>query len=219
MWDSTEGFRTSVSNWFANLMDSMRDLWESTEGFRTAVCGWFASVGNWFSDLGSDIGGWFVDLGSDIGGWFSNVFGFLGDLLTDMGRGFVDVIKGIGNLLNYLNPFSEDFLLWIALIPEDGFFDNYVQDFDGLLKTKFGFFYQIKDTMDSIITAVKSHNTTWQGIQIDLSRYGVGEIDIVDPYAIQQYGEKVRFWIGGFLLFFTGAWFVRKASKLLGEGR
>lgn len=158
--------------------------------------------------MGENISTFFTDLTSDLTEWW-----------TGLDDDFDALLENIGSMLDWFNPTSDKFFLRVAFVPDKEFMADYTSDFEGLLKTKLGFFFQIKDTMTAMATAVKSEVSTWQGIQIDLSKWGAGKVDIVSGYAIQQYGEKMRFWIGGLMIFLTGAWLVRKGSKLLGEGR
>lgn len=56
-------------------------------------------------------------------------------------------------------------------------------------------------------------------ITADLSKYGIGEVEVVNGQALETYGEKLRFWIGGLIIFFTVAFLWRKGSTALGSGK
>lgn len=106
------------------------------------------------------------------------------------------------------------------MIPEDGYFDSYIDKYQSLVKQKFAFVYQMKDTLEAFATAVD--NNALGGdfkITADLSKYGIGEVEVVNGQALKQYGEKLKFWIGGLMIFLTSAWIFRKLSGLLAEGK
>lgn len=89
-----------------------------------------------------------------------------------------------------------------------------------MLKEKFAVVYQIFDTLEAFQTAV-SNNVLGEEFTItaDLSKYGIGDVEVVNAQAMNAYGEKLKFWIGGLMMFLTGAWVFRKMTGLIGEGK
>lgn len=203
----------SPLNAISNAFDvGLNALGEALNGLGSSIGSWFDNVGEWFSELDEGLSIWFDELGNGIASWFTS-------LIDNMTGWFEDLPSNMLKLLNWFNPLSEDFFLKVAFVPDTAFMQQYTEQFDGLLKTKFGFFFQLVDTFKAMSSSIGSQVGTWDGIQIDLSNYGIGELDIVSGYAIQQYGEKMRFWIGGIMIFFTSAWLIRKLSGVLGEGK
>lgn len=191
----------NLSDWFDGVSDNFTSI---TSSLGT----WFSDIGTWFSDLGSDIGSWFGDLGDSLGRFFGDLFDDLADLLSN----FVD-------LLDYINPLSENNFLRILLIPSDGYFDSYVADFKTEINKKFPIFQQTLDTWDSLKTAVSDRLDGWKGFTVDLSKYGAGQLVIVDPTFVNAVAPKLRFWIGGSFYFFTFLFIIRRSSQLIGAGR
>lgn len=130
-----------------------------------------------------------------------------------------DILKDVGEILNYINPFSSKFFLYIAFIPSDGYFNDYVKKYQDLMDTKFGVFKQFSDTIKAFGIAIDSNTTGFKGFKADFTNFGIGEQEVVNGRAIKEYGDKMKFWIGGLLYFFTAAFLFRKLSKFLGEGR
>lgn len=141
-------------------------------------------------------------------------------VLKDLFDTVKNIFSSIGEILNYINPLSEKFFLWIAFIPEDGYFENYSNKYQTLIKEKFAVVYQLRDTIEAFKTAVESNAMGKEfSITADLSKYGIGEVEVVNGKAIHTYGEKLKFWIGGLMIFLTSAWLFRKVSGLIGEGK
>ena len=136
-----------------------------------------------------------------------------------IGNGFDSITGFFGDLLSYLNPMSESFILKIAFVPSDGYFSDYVDSFGDMINNKFAVIGQLKDTLTAFGTAVSSNANSDFAITADLSRYGIGEQEIVSGVALRAYGEKMKFWIGGLLYFITAMWLFRRVTSLLGEGR
>jgi hypothetical protein len=125
----------------------------------------------------------------------------------------------LGTIVNFLDPTHEKFFLRVAFVPDKEFMNDYTTNFEGLVKSKLAVFGQLSDTFEASFVAMQSKVTNWEGIKIDLKKWGAGEVEIVSGTAMAYYGEKMRFWIGGLMYFLTGAWLIRKLSGVLGEGR
>jgi len=138
----------------------------------------------------------------------------------DLIKSALDLIKNVlDTILNWLNPFSEEFFLKKAFIPSETFMIDYKERFDTLLSTKLAFFYQVKDTLDAFVNAVESSVVNDYSITADLSRYGIGEVEVVNGQALMAYGEKMKFWIGGLMIFLTSTFLWRRGSNLIGSGK
>lgn len=191
----------NLSSWFDGVSDNFNSITSS-------LGSWFSDIGTWFADLGSDIGSWFSDLADSLGHFFSSLFDNLADLLGK----FVD-------LLDYINPLSEKNFMRILLIPSDGYFDSYTSEFKTEINKKFPIFAQTLDTWDALKNAVGDRLNGWDGFSVNLSKYGAGEIVIVDPTFVNAVAPKLRYWIGASFYFFTFLFIIRRSSQLIGAGR
>lgn len=61
-----------------------------------------------------------------------------------------DILSAILSIASYLNPFSENFFLYIALIPSAGYFQNYFDDIFSIYSDKIPIIAQLKDFFTSI---------------------------------------------------------------------
>lgn len=185
----------------------------------SALNGVGSSIGGWFSDLGNNIGGFFNNLWSNISGGFKSVTDWFGTLSNNIGGWFQTVFSDLGSVLDYLNPWSDKFILKVAFVPSQDFMDSYKSDFNSALTEKFAFFYELSDSLQAMITAAQSNIDSWQGVSISLPQYGVGTIHVIDPQFANLAIPKIKFWIGGLMYFLTGMWIIRKVSNVLGAGK
>lgn len=153
-------------------------------------------MGNWFSDLGTDLGNWF----SDLGNWFS-------DLGTNLGNWFKDLWTNIDTGLRFVSKsFVDKFTEmtdWLNSNKEEEKTEENKQEDKGTelinsnvssIKDKFNFINNVKknvDDMSSVITDEK--NTPKLAINIK-SKYYSGSINVVDlswyaPY--KEYGDSI----------------------------
>jgi Flp pilus assembly pilin Flp len=171
-----------------------------------------SSIGGWFSDLGSNIHSWTTDFSSSVGGWFSNFLGGVKDNVSS-------IFTKMGTIVDYLNPNSSNFFIKIAFVPSATFMDSYNKDMHDLWYSKFAIFSQLQDTFTAVKSAVDSSVNHWDGLQVDLSKYGIGKQTIVDPSFANMLIPKLKFWIGGLVYFLTAMWLLRKISIVVGAGR
>lgn len=148
---------------------------------------------------------------------------FVARSLADLFSAITDLAVMIGDfivtIISYINPLSENFFLKVAFVPSDGFFTEYLASFNDMVNSKFAVIGQLRDTLSAFGTAVSSNVNSDFSIKADLSRYGIGEQEIVNGQALRAYGEKLKFWIGGLMYFICGMWLFRKLTSLLAEGK
>jgi len=148
--------------------------------------------------------------------FLSNIVSYLNPLSEDfILSGLLDLVK---DLISYINPLDDNFFLKIALMPEDGFLSDYANKYKQLFNDRFAFITQTRESF-KLFTQQLTNDNKFEGVKIDLSNYGAGEMNIVSPVAINTYGQKFKFWIGGLMYFLTAAWLIRKSSNLIGAGR
>lgn len=130
-------------------------------------------------------------------------------------NGFNYLFSQITGILDYLNPFSQNFFIRIALVPSDGYLQGKIDELKTNMDNKFVVYGQIKDTVTSVREShVDAQN--WEGIKADFSNYGIGEIEIVNPEFIKLAGPKLKFWISGLIWFVTGLYVIRKITVVWG---
>jgi len=123
-------------------------------------------------------------------------------------------------VISYLNPLSENFFLKLAFLPSQEYLSNYATQYRELFDSKFTVLSQIDDSISAFNQAIESASSgEWQGIKIDLTRYGAGELSIVSSEAINYYSQKIKFWLSAFMYFITALFVVKRVSTVLGAGR
>lgn len=135
----------------------------------------------------------------------------IGDLLSyinPFSENFIlkDVISGIGNILSYLNPFSDNFFgLKIVELLSDSLKYLFVPEnnpFSGLsdkFNEKFAFVSQVKDLANSLLGDIDYGYDNIPSFNIN---YNGTEVSIIDFTPFLQY----RTWLHGIIL--AIAWFV-----------
>ena len=115
---------------------------------------------------------------------------------------------------------SESFILKIAFIPEEGYFQGKIQELADKAEDSIGLFGQLRDTFTAIVDAVHDQNE-WEGVRVQISSYGVGglgEVTIIDPTFINYVSNKVKYWISGFIWFVVLLWLMKRVAGFWGRG-
>lgn len=221
------GFFDSIFNFFSNLFSFLTDMFRNVlseigkvskavlDGFGNLL----ATMAEWFTTIFGLLG----NLLTKLGDWFTSLFDFLSNIIKAISDSFSDLISKLSQwflqLFEWINPLSENFILRIAFIPRDGYFDNYVTQFRTMVEIKLGAFTQFIDTFNAVVDAIKNNTIGWQGIVIDIPQFNIYNLEIINSQIINEYGNKLRFWIGGMMIFFTVAWLIRKISFIIAEGK
>lgn len=119
-----------------------------------------------------------------------------------------------------MNPASDNFILKVAFIPEEGYFQRKIDELNTKAQDSVGLFSQLKDTFSAIVESVTDEDE-WQGIKVDMSSYGVGgigEVAIVDPTFINYASHKIKFWISGLIWFMLLLWLIGRIAEFWGRG-
>jgi hypothetical protein len=159
------------------------------------------------------IGGLLESIINAITGGISDIIGFLTGKLADLYSAIVSIV-------DYLNPMSESFILKIAFIPEEGYFQGKIEELSLKAGDSVGLFSQLKDTFSAIVDAVNDQDE-WEGIRVQMSSYGVGgigDITIVDPSFINYASYKLKYWISGFIWFMLLLWLIKRVAGFWGRG-
>jgi phage-related protein len=187
--DGFNNFITGIGDFFSNLIDSLGS--------------WFDDVGQWFASLGESIGQWFTDLRNGIGQWFSDLGNSIGQWFTDLGNSigqwFTDLFSTLGEILNYLNPFHENFFLKIALIPSDGFITGKFDELKGVLDDRLPIIGTFTGIFDSI-TQVQSIDNTTPTFTMELpGKWGGQTVQVINFTPIDPYVPYIKTLIRFFL--------------------
>lgn len=159
------------------------------------------------------IGGLLEAIKNAITSGIGNVISFLTDKFSDLYGAIVSIV-------DYLNPMSESFILRIAFIPEEGYFQGKIEELNTKAQDSVGLFSQLRDTFGAIVEAVNDQDE-WEGVKVQMSSYGVGgigEVTIVDPRFINYASYKLKYWISGFIWFMLLLWLIKRVAGFWGRG-
>jgi hypothetical protein len=151
---------------------------------------------------------------ASIGAFFGDILGSLASPLLSIGQAIGSVGDLINNILNFLNPFSEQFFLKIAFVPSQEFMNSFTGDIKDSFEGKFAFVSQFRDTWNSITNTVGKDS--WEGITYNNPI--IGEVVIVNPIAVNAYSHKIKFWIGGCVVLLTIVMTIRRIGGIAGGG-
>jgi len=182
-----EGFNNfinGVGNFFNNLISSLGQWFSDV---LSGIVNLASNIGQWFSNLINSIGDWFANLISSIGDWFASVINGISELINSIGNWFAQVFAVIGDILDYLNPFSENFFLRIAFIPSDGFIPNKFDELKEVIDDRLPIIGTLSDVFNTI-TDVQGIESTKPKIEVELpGKWGGKKVeiinfDVIDPY-------------------------------------
>ena len=194
---SFENLGQNLKDFSTNVGNLFSDLWQNH------LKPSFENLGQNLKDFSSNVGKWFTDLWQDhlkpsfesIGDWFSHIFTSLGDILS------------------YINPFSENFfghklvelfkdLLNFLFVPDEEYFEKIKNNWD----SHFTFIDSIKEAVSSIKNMIDNISAApkfvlhiKQNSLINEGDYTILDLSWYAPY--KNYGDLV---LTGFLyiLFF-----------------
>lgn len=136
-----------------------------------------------------------------------------------MGQGLKNMGQSLNSFLDYFDVTGDKFFLKVAFVPSDGYFEEYTTGIKVAANDKFPVFEQLATTFKSVSNQVGVDKKTWEGIKVNVNKFGVGTITVIDPTYINAATPKLKFWIGGLMYFFIIMYCIRKISVLIGAGR
>lgn len=175
------------------------------EAIKTFLNNIFTSISNVFSTLGSIFTFLYDELLCYINPLDEKFFGYA--IVNGILDGFSSLFEDIGDILDYINPFSENFFLKLAFIPdtEDLIFDD-VKD---TLYSKFPFISSIEKILEDFKT-VFSNESSKPNFTVSLPAFlGVGTFSIIDFSFFDNY----RGLIHGFIIAVSYYLFITKLYK------
>lgn len=118
----------------------------------------------------------------DIGNIVTERLGVLADPINTLGEGFNNFVSTIGQIINYINPWSEDFFIRIALVPSEGYLQEFVSEIKELIDGKFAFITEIQEFLSNLFGAVIDPNPAPPEFTINLpgGKWGSGSVQIID---------------------------------------
>jgi len=177
------------------------------------------------------------DNSNDNSSWFSSIVDFLNNILNSIINLPKNFIEGIGNFFNvlidgvktivdYLNPFSENFFVYklISLlgdllkwlfVPSDDYFENIKETLLSDLQTKLP--YQDYINMFSTIIDI---GTDGQMEDISINNYQVAGLKLnisnfIDFSFITKYRSTWYAWVRGFMFIFLIIYHINQLTKFL----
>lgn len=232
------GWFSNVGNWLVDLgknignylIDLGKDIGKDLVSLGTKIGGFFSDLGKGIVKLGETIGGffkpvveWLGDLFDGLGKWFGSVFDWLGNILDSLGEWFADLFKGIadifksiGEMLDYINPFSKKFFLYLAIVPDEGYFQKTSDNLKAVASERFNFFYQAKDAFGAVREAVTSPE--WQGFKAKIPLINK-EVTVISPVFVVASAGKMKAWIGGIIVLVMSIYVFRRTATVIGAGR
>lgn len=125
----------------------------------------------------------------DIGNLITERLGVLADPIIGLTEGFNSFVNVIGEVINYMNPWHENFFLKVAFIPSEGYLEAYVTDIKEMFDGKFTFISEIRDFLGNLFGAVIDPNPDPPEFTINLpgGKWGSGSVKIIDFSMFAQY--------------------------------
>lgn len=147
---------SNLWQWLQNIINAIKDIpakmGEFFSDLKTNISNWFnnliddlssffSDVGNWFTDLGNKIKGFFTDLGNNIKGFFSNLWDNISGTVLDIRD----------NISNWWQSVTDWF--HSLFTPEDGFFEKYKTDWEKWARSHFGALYQSFEIIQNLTSS------------------------------------------------------------------
>ena len=174
-------------------------------------------------DLEDDSSGWWNAWGS-LANFWDSISGFLGSALSPLfsvmetiGDIFEGFLGGLIDIYDAITDFFENFgsklidALKSLFIPEEGFLEDNLSDIKDTFSNKFGVAIEMKDSILDAFDQVVHDEFAGIKINFDNSFLPIsGEYYVVDPGPVNQYGDRVKPWISGLMIFFTVTYILKQ---------
>ena len=121
-------------------------------------------------------------LGEGFNNFIDGVGDFFENLIESLGTWFEDVGQWFDNLISYLDPTSDSFCLKVALVPSEGFIQEYVTDIKEMFDGRLTFISEIRDFLGNLFGAVVDPDPAPPEFMINLpgGKWGQGSVKIID---------------------------------------
>lgn len=144
--DGNISFSESVKTLFSNITNSIKGFFSElgtklSDGFMNltnSISTFFTNLGNNLKDWFDDVGEWFKDIGDRIGNFFSSLWDNISDSISSITNAVSDWWQSVKDFFHSL------------FVPEDGFFDNYKQNWEKWAKEHFALFFDVEEIFDML---------------------------------------------------------------------
>lgn len=177
------------------------------------------------------------DNSNDNSNWFSSIVDFLGNILNSIINLPKNFIEGIGNFFNilndgvktivdYLNPFSENFFVYKLIellgnllkglfIPNENYFSDIKESLLSDLKSKLPY-----ENYIGMFGSISDISTNGEISDIAINNYQVGDLNLnvsnfIDFSFITKYRDTWYSWVRGFMFIFLIIYHVNQLTKFL----
>ena len=156
---------------------------------------------SWF-----DPGDWLLDIGNIV----TEGLGVLAEPINNLKD---ELSAFFSNLISYLNPLSENFILKIAFVPSEGYFEQFIGEIKDVFDEKFQFVDEIGNYLVRLFGAVYDENPDPPSFTVTLpgGKWGTGTIEIIDFSIFADY----RFYIRNFIRLILWVPFLMRLYKRL----
>lgn len=144
--DGNISFSESVKTLFSNITNSIKGFFSElgtklSNGFTNLT----SSISTFFTNLGNNLKQWF----KDVGNWFKEIGDRIGNFFSSLWDNISDSISSITNAISDWWQSVKDFFHSL-FVPEDGFFDNYKQNWENWAKEHFALFFDVEEIFDML---------------------------------------------------------------------
>lgn len=149
--------------------DDENGFWENLEEFFS----WF-NPDSWLSDITDRV---------------QESVGVLVEPLEELKEGFNNFVIAMGEIINLLNPWHENFFMRVAFIPSAGYMEDFRTDIKEMFDNKFSFISEIRDFLAFIFSSPIIDNPGPPEFKINLpgGKWGSGSVQIIDFSIFEDY--------------------------------
>lgn len=158
-----QGFWDNVLQWLKdirdNLVNGFSNLVNNISSFFTNLTN---NIRSWFDNLINSMSTFFTNLSNNLKTWFENVGAWFSDLAKSIGDYFANIWENITITIDGIQQSIKDWWQSVCdffrslFVPEDGFFEQYREDWKKWFKEHFGFIYDIFVLFGTIIDNIIS---------------------------------------------------------------
>lgn len=213
LWSAISDGFVNLSHWLSDLGDSLgksiKDMWH---GLADGLSDLWDAISLGFKNLS----GWLSDLGDALAKSIKDMWDGLTKNLVDLWKSVGKIIDNFVEMLSYINPFSDKFILKVAFIPKEGHLQKELMEFRGTINRQFAFLSQIGDSFDAVRATVES--SSFQGWKVRFPHTD-RELQVVNGFMIDAIAPKMRYFIGGFIVILMSIYVTKRGSRMLGAGK
>lgn len=186
--DNTTSYNPGAS-WFDNIWNALASIPTRLQEMATSVGNFFSSffnnLGDKLNSLKNGIGDFFSNLGKSIGDFFTDLWNNISDFFKDLPGHIANIWNGFIELLQYINPWSDKFILKIAFVmseEQEEIHSSNQEEFNTAFKNKIPFVSSLVDTFNTIgerqrnVRSVRSFSSNPLNININGFSYNGGPI-------------------------------------------